>query len=145
MAWARERRAAAHRSASGRASNAGRHQLGRDTGRPEPRSANPARSRRVRELDVSSRHLLVCWCVAVELAEQGIAVFLSCISELLNEAFDLLAGGVFEGFGTAEINGVGFYKLGIELVLADDLAEPVADLVTGAVAVSVGIPGRKFM
>ena len=53
--------------------------------------------------------------------------------------------GVFEGFGAAEVDGVGFHQLGIELVLADDLAEPVADLVTGTIAVpvSVGILGRK--
>ena len=40
-----------------------------------------------------------------------------------------------------------FHQLGIELVLADDLAELVADLVTGttiAVPVSVGILGRKL-
>ena len=37
------------------------------------------------------------------------------------------------------------FRSGIELVLADDLAEPVADLVTGTIAVpvSVGILGRK--
>src|ERR1019366_9430679 len=60
--------------------------------------------------------------------------------------FDLLASGVFECFGTAEIDGVGFHQLGIELVLADDLAEPVADLVTGAIAVSVSVDilGRKL-
>lgn len=38
-------------------------------------------------------------CIAVELAEQGIAVLRGRIGELLDEAFDLLTGSVFEGRG----------------------------------------------
>src|SRR5664280_2208691 len=147
MAWVQERRAAADKSASGLASGVAPHRAGRGICRREPRSANPARSRRVREHDVSSRHLLTWRCVAVELAEQGAAVLLGRLGKLLNEAFDLLASGVFEGFGTAEIDSIGFHQFGIEFVLADDLAEPVADLVTStpiAVSVSVGILGRKL-
>src|ERR1017187_3284178 len=147
MAWVQERRGAADKSASGLASGVAPRRAGREICRREPRSANPARSRRVREHDVSSRHLLVWGCVAVELAEQRAAVLLGRVGKLLNERFDLLTGGVFEGFGTAEVDGVGFHQLGIEFVLADDLAEPVADLVTSttiAVPVSVGILGRKL-
>src|ERR1035438_502534 len=147
MAWVQERRAAADKSASGLASGVAPHRAGREICRREPRSANPVRSRRVREHDVSSRHLLTWRCVAVELAEQGAAVLLGRLGKLLNEAFDLLASSVFEGFGTAEIDSIGFHQFGIEFVLADDLAEPVADLVTSttiAVPVSVGILWRKF-
>ncbi len=57
----------------------------------------------------------------------------------MHEAFDLLTSSIFEGFGTAEVDGVGFDQLGIELVLADDLAEPVADLVSGTVAAAVSV------
>ena len=59
-------------------------------------------------------------CIAVELAEQGIAVLLGRVGQLLDEGFDLLAGGVFEGLGAAEVDGVGFHQFGIELVLADE-------------------------
>src|ERR1019366_5099695 len=147
MAWAQEQRAAADKSASALASDAAHRRAGREIRRPEPRSANPERSRRVREHDVSSRHLLPWRCIAVELAEQCVPVLLGRLGKLLNEAFDLLTRGVFEGFGAAEIDGIGFHQLGIELVLADDLAEPVADLVTSAtiaVPVSIGILGRKL-
>src|SRR5664280_60442 len=147
MAWVQERRGAADKSASGLASDVAHHRAGREIHRPEPRSANPARSRRVREHDVSSRHLLTWRCVAVELAEQGATILLGRLGKLLNEAFDLLTRGVFECFGTAEIDGVGFYQFGIELVLADNLAEPVANLVTSttiAVPVSIGILGREL-
>jgi hypothetical protein len=51
-----------------------------------------------------------------------------------DEAFNLLAGGLAEGFGAAEIDGVGLDEVGIELVLADQLAEAVSDL--GATVVS---------
>src|SRR5450756_3017550 len=102
MARVRERRAGADKSASGLASDVAPHQAGREICRPEPRSANPVRSRRVREHDVSSRHLLTWRCIAVELAEQCVPVLLGRLGKLLNEAFDLLTRGVFEGFGTAE-------------------------------------------
>src|SRR5664279_4614217 len=147
MAWVQERRAAADKSASGLASDVAPHRAGRGICRREPRSAYPARSRRVREHDVSSRHLLTWRSVAVELTQQSTTILLGRLGKLLHEAFDLLTSGVFEGFGTAEVDGVGFHQLGIELVLADDLAEPVADLVTSttiAVPVSVGILGRKL-
>src|ERR1035438_3851292 len=148
MAWVRGWKAGADKSAFGLASDVAHHRAGREICRREPRSANHVRSRRVREHCVSSRHLLIWRSIAVELAEQGAAVLLGRLGKLLNEAFDLLTRGVFEGFGTAEIDSIGFYQLGIELVLADDLAEPVADLVTSsaiAVPVSVGILGRKLM
>src|ERR1035437_10037619 len=147
MAWAQEWRAAADKSASGLASDAAPRRAGQEIRRREPRSANPVRYRRVQEHDVSSRHLLAWGCVAVELAEQRATVLLGRLSKLLHEAFDLLTSGVFEGFSAAEVDGIGFHQLGIELVLADDLAESVADLVTSttiAVPVSDGIVGRKF-
>src|SRR5208282_2838398 len=130
MAWVQGSSAAAHKNAFGPASDVGHDRPERETWCLEPRGANPVRCQRVQELGVSSRHLPVCGCVAVELTEQGIAVLLSRISKLLDEAFDLLASGVFEDFGTAEVDGVGFHQFRIESVLADDLAKPVADLVT---------------
>src|ERR1017187_8281391 len=147
MAWVQGRRAAADKSASGLASGVAPHRAGREICRREPQSANPVRSPRVREHCVSSCYLLAWRRVAVELAEQAITIFLGRLGKLLHETFDLLASGVFEGFGTAEIDSIGFHQFGIEFVLADDLAEPVADLVTStpiAVSVSVGILGRKL-
>src|ERR1035438_1600930 len=148
MAWVRGQKAAADKSASAPASDVAPRRAGQEICRPEPRSANPARSRRVREHDVSSRHLLAWGRVAVELTQQAITVLLGRFGKLLHEAFDLLTSGVFEGFGTAEIDGVGFHQFGIELVLADDLAKSVANFVTSttiAVPVSIGILGRKLM
>ena len=73
--------------------------------------------------------------IAVELAEQGIAVFLGPVGQVGDEVFDLLTSRFAEGFGAAEIDGIGLDQVGIELVLADQLAEAVADL--GAAVVSV--------
>ena len=52
-----------------------------------------------------------------------------------DERLDLFAGGFAEALGAAEIDRVGLHQVGIELVLADQLAEAVADL--GATVVSV--------
>src|ERR1039458_9625028 len=120
MAWVQEQRAAADKSASGLASDVAPRRAGREICHQEPRSANPARCQRVQEHDVSSRHLLAWRRVAVELTEQGIAVLLGGFGKLLDEAFDLFTSGIFEGFGAAEVDSIGFHQLGIELVLADD-------------------------
>ena len=65
--------------------------------------------------------------IAVELAEQGIAVFLGPVGQMLHEVFDLVAGGFAKGLYSAEISRVGFDQVGIEFMLANDLAEAVAD------------------
>ena len=88
---------------------------------------------------VSCDHLLLRAGVAVELADQGIAVFLCGLGQVLDEALDLLAVRIPERRSAAEIDGVGLDQLGIELVLADDLAEPITDLVAGAIAVSIAV------
>ena len=80
----------------------------------------------------------------IMLTEQAIAVLLGRIGKLLDEGFDLLASSVFESFGAAEIDGVGFDQFGIKFVLADDLTEPVAYLVTGTIAVRTGTIGREL-
>ena len=52
-----------------------------------------------------------------------------------DEGFDLFAGSLAEALGAAEIHGVGLDQVGIELVLADQLAQAVANF--GATVVSV--------
>jgi hypothetical protein len=52
-----------------------------------------------------------------------------------DEGSDLLTDCFAEGFGAAELDRVGFDVIGIEVVLADHLAEAVADL--GSAVVSV--------
>ena len=66
--------------------------------------------------------------VAVELAEQGIAVFFGPVGQLLDEGFHLFAGGIAERLDATEIGCVGLDQVGIKLMLADELAEAVANL-----------------
>jgi len=73
--------------------------------------------------------------IAVQLAEQSIAVFLGPIGEMRYKAFDLLARGFAEGFGATEIDSVRLDQVGIELMLTDQLAQAVAD--SGPALVSV--------
>src|SRR5207245_5896739 len=58
------------------------------------------------------------------------------VSEMSNEGFDLLARGLAQGLSRAEVRRIGLHQDGIELMLADDLAEAVADL--RAAIVSIG-------
>ena len=51
------------------------------------------------------------------MAEQGIAVFLGPVGQVRDETLDLLAGGLAEGLGAAEVDGVGLDEVGIELGL----------------------------
>jgi hypothetical protein len=62
------------------------------------------------------------------LAEQCVPVFLGSVGQVRDEAFYLLEGGFAESLGAAEIDGVGLDQVGIELMLADQLAEAVAGL-----------------
>ena len=51
------------------------------------------------------------------------------------EGFDLLTLRFTQSFDSAIIRGVGLHQVGIELVLADDLAQTIADLWTAVVPV----------
>src|SRR5205823_13035174 len=63
------------------------------------------------------------WQIAVELAEQGISIFFGPIRQVRNEVLNLLSGGFPQGLGAAEVRRIGLHQDGIELMLADDLAE----------------------
>ena len=84
------------------------------------------------------------------MAEESVAVFLGPVGQGQDEALDLLTGGVSQGFGSAEFDGIGLDEFGIELMLADDLAEAITDLRAGAVPIPVCVSistralGRKF-
>ena len=56
-----------------------------------------------------------------------------------DEVFHLFAGGIAQGLDAAEIGGVGLDQVGIELMLADDLAEAVANC--GAAMVPLPLAG----
>ncbi len=64
---------------------------------------------------VSCRTFLVRG-IAVELAEQGIAVFLGPVGQVSDEGLDLFPGGFAEALGAAEIDRVRLDQVGIELV-----------------------------
>jgi hypothetical protein len=91
------------------------------------------------------RPLLLRLRVAVELAEQSIAVLRGPVGQLLDEVLNLFPAGLSERLGAAEVDGVGLYQFGVELVLADDLAQTVADLGAGAIPVPICVLRRKLL
>jgi hypothetical protein len=64
--------------------------------------------------------------VRIEFADEPVSIFLGEFSELSNERFNEVAAGFFKSLCAAEIGGVRFYEVGIEIVLADQEAELVA-------------------
>src|SRR5208282_6855603 len=96
-------------------------------------------------LGVSCDHLLRRARVAVELAEESIAVLLGPVGQLLDEVLNLFAGGLSESLCAAEVDGIGPYQFGFELVLADDLAETVPNLRASAIPVSIRFLGTKLL
>ena len=81
--------------------------------------------------------------IAVQLAEHGISVFLGPISQMLDKILNLLPSCFAQGFCAAEVGGVSLHQGGIQPVLADDLAQAVADL--GAAAVPICWLGGEFL
>src|SRR5437016_5559456 len=55
---------------------------------------------------------------------------------LSDKVFDLLAGGFAQGRDAAKIHGVGLHQIRVKLMLADDLAKPIANLGAAAVPIS---------
>src|SRR5579864_8866112 len=59
-----------------------------------------------------------------------------------DESFYLFTRGIAKGFHSAEVGGIGLDQVGIELMLADDLTESMANRTT---AISVGWLGRQLL
>jgi len=96
---------------------------------------NPVLFPRDHGLGVSCDLLLLRLRVAVELAEQGIAVLLSPLSKLLDKAFDLFASGFFQTLRSTEVDRIGLDQDEIELMPAYQFAETVANLRAGVISV----------
>jgi len=120
---------------------------------PGPGTSRPERNEwLIHQLDEETRNIVSCGTfliitgIAVQLAKQGVAVFLGPLRQMSHKAFHLLAGGFRESLSAAEIDGVGLDEVGIELVLADQLAEAVADFRTAVVSVrAIDGLGGKFL
>src|SRR4029077_630732 len=73
--------------------------------------------------------------VRIELAEQGTAVLFGPVAQVLDEILDLLACSLTQTLHPTEVGGIGLHQSRIQLVLANDLAEAIADLGTAVTSV----------
>ena len=64
---------------------------------------------------------------------------------MLDEVLNLFPAGLSERLRAAEVDGVGLDQFGVELVLADDLAQTVADLGASAIPVPICVLRRKLL
>ena len=65
--------------------------------------------------------------IGIEFADQTVSIFLGECREVRDEGFNQVTARLFEGLSTAEVRGVGLNEVGIEVVLPDQQAEPVAE------------------
>jgi hypothetical protein len=65
--------------------------------------------------NVASCCTFLVYGIAIELAEQGIAVFLGPVGQVDDERFNLLTGRFAEGFGAAEVDGIGLNQVGMPM------------------------------
>ncbi|MHB8617569.1 MAG: hypothetical protein ACYC93_16050 [Candidatus Acidiferrales bacterium] len=61
-----------------------------------------------------------------EFREKSIAILKGPFGEVVDERLDHIAAGGSQLFGSAELGGIAFHEIGIELVLADQQAEAIA-------------------
>ena len=57
--------------------------------------------------------------VGIEFADQPVSIFLGKRRELSDKGFNQVTAGFLQRLCTAEISGVRFHEVGIEIVLAD--------------------------
>src|SRR3984893_11267114 len=71
---------------------------------------------------VSWGHLLR-FGIAVELADQPVAIFGGALGQIVDEGFDLISAGIPQGGRSAVVGCIGLHEASIELMLANQQAE----------------------
>jgi hypothetical protein len=61
------------------------------------------------------------------LADQPVAIFGGALSQIVDEGFDLLSAGISQGRGATVVGCIGLDEASIQLMLADQEAEAIAE------------------
>ena len=80
--------------------------------------------------------------VAVELADQPVAIFGGALGQIVDKGFDLISAGISQGGGATVVGGIGLHEASIKLVLANQQAEAVAEARLAVVVAIVSVRGR---
>src|SRR5580692_10275609 len=65
--------------------------------------------------------------IAVELADEPVAIFGGALGQMADEGFDLLSAGIPQGGGSAVVSSIGLHQASIQMVLANQQTEAVAE------------------
>src|SRR4051794_23442482 len=65
--------------------------------------------------------------ITIELAAECVAVFVSPIGKMINEILYLISRSVAQGLRAAKVGRVALHEVGIELMLADELAKTISN------------------
>src|SRR3954447_19703015 len=76
--------------------------------------------------------------ITIELTAECVAIFVSPIGKMIDETLNLISRSVAQRLHAAKIGGVRLDEVGIELMLADDLAETISDGAATTTTVRLG-------
>jgi hypothetical protein len=79
--------------------------------------------------------------IAIELADQSVAILGGALGQIVNEGFDLISVGIPQGRGSAVVGGIGLHEASIESVLADQQTEAVAEARLAVVVAVISVSG----
>jgi len=83
--------------------------------------------------------------IRIEFADEPVSIVLGECRELSDKGFNQVTAGLFQGLCTAETNGVCFHERWIEVVLADQQAELVAETSLTVLVAAIPIRGRRVL
>ena len=79
--------------------------------------------------------------VAVELADEPVAIFGGALGQVVDKGFDLITGSIPQGGGATVVGGKGLHEASIQLVLANQQAETVAEARLAVVVAIISVRG----
>jgi hypothetical protein len=83
--------------------------------------------------------------IAIELADQSVAIFGGAFGQIVDEGFDLLSAGITQGGGSAVVGGIGLDEGSVEVVLADQQTEAVTEARLAVMMAVISVRGRLAM
>jgi hypothetical protein len=79
--------------------------------------------------------------IAIELADESVAIFRGAHCQIVDEGFDLITAGISESGGSAVVGSIGLHESSIELMLTDEQAQAVAEARLGVVVAIIFVRG----
>ena len=83
--------------------------------------------------------------IAIELADEPVTIFGGALGQMVDEGFNLIASRISQSGGAAIVGGIGLDEASIEMVLANQQAEAVAEARLAALRTFISVRGNLAM